>query len=223
MTTDPECLAAYDLWAATYDSIDNPLVAQSAVVLAGHASWFAGASVLELGCGTGRNAAFALSAGAARFVGVDASPGMLEIARQRLKDPRVSLIHADLASGLDGGPFDVALICLVLEHLQDPSLAISAAAKSLAPRGRLIVVELHPALHEAGVGANFRIADREVRLASFRHTAEELSAACGSAGLRVTSVVDHLRSAEALERSRKLARPHYGGRPVLLELVAERP
>jgi len=78
MTHDsaPACAAAYDQWAATYDSIDNPLIAQASTVLASHVATWAGARVLELGCGTGRNARACLAAGARSYVGVDASPGM---------------------------------------------------------------------------------------------------------------------------------------------------
>jgi ubiquinone/menaquinone biosynthesis C-methylase UbiE len=219
------CLAAYDAWASTYDTLDNPLIAQAAVALARHAAWFDGARVLELGCGTGRNAAWALAAGAQRFVGVDASPGMLAVARKRLADPRASWLEAELVRGASlatarGARFDVALICLVLEHVRDVGPVVAAAASALAPAGRLVVLELHPALHELGVGANFRLGDREVRLDSFRHTAEELVLAATAADLSRAEAADHVPSPEALARSAKLAR--YAGRPVLLELVAER-
>ncbi len=219
------CLAAYDAWASTYDVIDNPLVAQAAVVLSRRASWFAGARVLELGCGTGRNAAWALGAGARSFVGVDGSPGMLAVARRRLAEPRVSWIEADLVRGgalaaSGGARFEVALICLVLEHVRDPGPVVSAAASALAPAGRLVVIELHPGLHDLGVGANFRLGDREVRLDSFRHTAGEILLAAGAAGLEGGQAVDHAPSPEALERSAKLAR--YADRPVLLEVMAFR-
>lgn len=225
--TDPlrSCLAAYDAWASTYDAIDNPLVAQAAAALSRRASWFAGARVLELGCGTGRNAAWALGAGARSFVGVDASPGMLAVARERLTDPRASWLEADLVRGgalaaAGGARFEVALLCLVLEHVRDVGPVVSAAASALAPAGRLVVFELHPGLHDLGVGANFRLGDREVRLDSFRHTAGEILLAAEAAGLRGTPAIDHVPSPEALERSAKLAR--YAGRPVLLEVVAER-
>jgi SAM-dependent methyltransferase len=219
------CRAAYDAWASTYDVIDNPVIAQAAVVLSRRASWFAGARVLELGCGTGRNAAWALGAGARSFVGVDASPAMLALARKRLDDPRVSWIEADLLGGgalvaSGGARFDVALICLVLEHFRDAGPVVSAAAAALAPGGHLVVLEMHPHLHELGVGANFRLGEREVRLDSFKHTAEELLLAAGAAGLRNGSAADHVPSPEALERSGKLAR--YAGVPVVLEVVAER-
>jgi len=219
------CLVAYNAWASTYDAIDNPVIAQASVVLSRRANWFAGARVLELGCGTGRNAAWALGAGVRSYIGVDASPGMLAVARKRLEDPRVSWLEADLLRGgelaTSGGAFEVALVCLVLEHFRDVGPIVSAAASALAPAGRLVVLEMHPRLHEMGVGANFRLGDREVRLDSFKHTAEEFLLAAQAAGLRNGSATDHVPSPEALDRSAKLAR--YAGIPVVLEVVAERP
>src|SRR6478672_10113430 len=89
----------YDRWAASYDAADNPLVAMAALAL-GHASrHWAGARVLELGCGTGRNAGPILDAGARQYVGIDGSPAMLARARERLAgDERARFAVADLAA-----------------------------------------------------------------------------------------------------------------------------
>jgi len=222
--TDPTrtaCLAAYDRWAASYDRLDNPLVAQATEALAGRAAWLAGARVLELGCGTGRHAPACLAAGAARYVGVDASPGMLAVARRRLADPRVTWVEADATAVPAGlGPFDVVLICLVLEHFATVDGILAAAAAALAPDGRLLVLELHPGLHDAGVRAHFRAGDEEVRLPSYRHTAGELLAAAARAGLEDAAAIEHRPGPAALARSAKLAR--YRGRAVLLEVSATR-
>src|SRR5262249_4441345 len=152
---------------------DNPLIAQATVALADRAPWLAGARVLELGCGTGRNGRFVLDAGARSFTGVDGSTGMLEVARQKLADPRVRFVEAELVEGARaaGGPFDLALICLVLEHVRDVAAVFGAAAGVLAPGGRLLVLELHPALHARQIGANFRVGEVEYRLPSFAHDA----------------------------------------------------
>jgi SAM-dependent methyltransferase len=209
-----DLLAAYDRWASTYDTIDNPLIAQSAAVLAARRGIFDGAAVLELGCGTARNGVLALAAGARRYVGVDGSPGMLARARERLDDPRARFVLGDLTTPV-GEDFDVALICLVLEHVEGVAPVVAAARAR-----RLLVLELHPDLHAGGVGANFRVGDEEVRLPSVRHDAAELEAAARAAGFREVSARSHLPSPEALARSPKLAR--YAGRPVLLELDATR-
>lgn len=222
MSTDSvrDCFAAYDQWAATYDTIDNPMVAQAVEVLTARAAWLDHARVLELGCGTGRNAALALAAGALAYVGVDGSAGMLAMARARAADPRVTFHHGDLVAPVPGGPFDVVLVCLVLEHVRDVAPVVAAAASALAPSGRLVAIELHPGLHARGVGANFRVADSEVRLPSFAHGAAELIAAAQAAGLPAAVAIPHRPSPAALARSAKLGR--FADLPVLLELSATR-
>jgi malonyl-CoA O-methyltransferase len=211
-----DILSAYDRWAATYDSIDNPLVALSAAVLAERRAFFDGAAVLELGCGTARNGALALAAGARRYLGVDGSPGMLARARERFDDPRASFVRGDLTVEI-GESFDLVLVCLVLEHVPDVAPVLAAAARA-APR--LLALELHADLHAGGVSANFRIGGEEVRLPSHAHPAAELEAAARAAGFRDAFTRAHAPTPEALARSPKLAR--YAGRPALVELEARR-
>jgi SAM-dependent methyltransferase len=221
-----ECLAGYDRWALTYDGIDNPAVALSAEVLKRHLRQVTAAHVLELGCGTGRNGLTCLAAGAQSYAGIDGSPGMIEAARRRIGDARASFFIEDLQAGSfttpgHPGAFDFALVCLVLEHFPDVTPIIAGAAGRLAPGGVLVVIELHPELHERGIRANFRDGDREIFLPSFRHDAGELTVAARGAGLVVSDCRDHEPTAAALAQSPKLAR--YVRRPVLLELVAGRP
>jgi ubiquinone/menaquinone biosynthesis C-methylase UbiE len=219
------CSAGYDLWSATYESMDNPLVALSAAVMDTRRDWMAGADVLELGCGTGRNARTCLAAGARSYLGADASVGMIEEARRRVADPRASFVVADVREGpaaadLGSRTFDLVLVCLVLEHFPRVEGILATAAAVLTRGGRAWLHELHPALHDKGIRAHFRHGDGEVKLPSFRHDAAELTAALEGAGLHPFLCAEHTPSAAALARSRKLAR--YLGQPMLLELAATR-
>lgn len=209
---------AYDLWARSYDAHDNPLVAQSELPLAELTPVLSGKRVLELGCGTGRLAPAILAAGATEYVGVDGSSGMLERART-LQDPRARWLRAELSalppSLID---FDLVLLCLVLEHFEDPFSVLSAAAKALGPAGQLVALELHAELAQRGIGAHFEHQGQTIRLASYPHEASELRTACTQAGLTPTRTTDWFPDAHAVTRSPKLAR--YRGTPVLLELRA---
>jgi ubiquinone/menaquinone biosynthesis C-methylase UbiE len=157
------------------------------------------------------------------YVGIDGSAAMLERARATISDERAAFVEAELGRvslGCDGR-FDLALVCLVLEHLADVGPVLAAAARALAPGGRLLVLELAPSLHARGVGANFRDGDgSERRLPSFRHDADELLAAARAAGFIDAAARTHAPTAAALARSAKLAR--YLGEAVLLELAARR-
>jgi SAM-dependent methyltransferase len=220
-------ISGYDEWAATYDAIDNPLIAQAACELEKRARWFAGASVLELGCGTGRNAAFALAAGARGYLGIDGSCGMLDQARRRMSDQRAQFRLDELIGGAqrargEFGAFDLALISLVLEHFEKVEPIVAAAAESLVPGGRLLIQEIHPELQRLTGGAQYRVAGGgEVHLPSWPHAPEESAWAVRSAGMNEVEVVERMPSEEALARSVKLGR--YRGVRVLSEIAARRP
>lgn len=101
------------------------------------------ARVLDCGVGTGAlsqalirvvKAPFALTA-------VDLSPRMLEQAKQVLQGTDADLIlrQADAeALPYDDNTFDLVMTAHMLEHLVDPSLALSEMVRVLKPGGRLI-------------------------------------------------------------------------------------
>jgi ubiquinone/menaquinone biosynthesis C-methylase UbiE/DNA-binding transcriptional ArsR family regulator len=106
---------------------------------------------LDLGSGTGR--VLELFAGQARRAeGVDASRGMLSVARSRLDglgNPALSVRQADiLALPYRDGEADLVTLHQVLHFLPDPAAAVEEAARVLAPDGQLIVADFAPHAYE---------------------------------------------------------------------------
>jgi ubiquinone/menaquinone biosynthesis C-methylase UbiE len=98
-----------------------------------------GRRVLDLGCGTGRLSAALAEQGIARVWGVDPSPEMLAVAREKLP-PSVGLKQGraeDLP--FRDGWFERVVMWLVV-HLVDRPAAFREIARVLAPAGRLAVV-----------------------------------------------------------------------------------
>ena len=78
--------------------------------------------MLDVGCGSGRVGEHVLEAGAGRYVGVDFSGPMLELARNRLErfGSKVELVEADfLTTPLDGS-FDVILALGFFDYTPQP-------------------------------------------------------------------------------------------------------
>jgi len=96
-----------------------------------------GASVLEIGCGTGQLLA---AMKPARGVGLDLSPRMVEIARSR--NPQLEF-HVGDAERFDpadlGGPFDFVVMSDVLGHLDDVWLALRRLHQVCSPATRVII------------------------------------------------------------------------------------
>ena len=111
----------------------------------------AGASVLEIGCGTGRNLVLAARLHPdARFFGIDVSTEMLTsaisaISRRGLTD-RIRVAHGDGTvfdpEALFGVPsFDHVMISYSLSMIPDWRRVLQAAASHLRPGGRLHIVD----------------------------------------------------------------------------------
>lgn len=103
-------------------------------------------ALLDLGTGTGRILQL-LADRAGRAVGLDANHTMLSVARANLERAGVA---AELRQGDILMPpfprcsFDLIVIHQVLHYLDDPSQALSQAARLLTPGGRLLVVDFAP-------------------------------------------------------------------------------
>jgi len=103
--------------------------------------------LVDLGTGTGRILElFAPRAG--RALGFDLNHAMLNYARMKLD--RAGLSHAQVRHGdlnnvpLPDGAAEAVVLHQVLHFLDDPAGAIAEAARLLAPRGRLLVVDFAP-------------------------------------------------------------------------------
>jgi SAM-dependent methyltransferase len=78
-------------------------------------------SVLDVGGGSARVGEFMLEAGAARYVDVDLSDTMLDLARQRLErfEDRVDLVQGDFLSATLEGPFDIVVALGYFDYIED--------------------------------------------------------------------------------------------------------
>jgi ubiquinone/menaquinone biosynthesis C-methylase UbiE len=97
-----------------------------------------GATVVDVGCGTGRAAA-ELAGRGARAIGVDLDPAMLTAARDRF--PELDLRAADAADlPLGDGEAQGYRADKVYHVLPDPSAALVEARRVLAPGGRIVLL-----------------------------------------------------------------------------------
>jgi len=108
-------------------------------------SWTVG----DLGTGTGHFAA-RIAPFVRGVVAVDGSAEMLEAARARLAGAQnVELREGELeALPVGAGELDVAVLMLVLPYVSEPARVVAEACRTLAPGGRLVVVDLGPHARE---------------------------------------------------------------------------
>ncbi len=146
--------------------------------------WETANRVADLGCGTGRTAAWLLRKGITRIDGVDITPEMLEVARGRALHER--LVEADVRStGLPGGAYDVVVCALVDEHLPELGALYDEARRLLGASGAFVLVGYHPVfIMLTGIPTHFDHADGQpVAIETYVHLPSDHVAAGRAAGL----------------------------------------
>jgi SAM-dependent methyltransferase len=104
----------------------------------------AGMNVLDAACGPGLYADELTRRGAS-VVGFDQSPRMISIAQERVPSARFR-VHdlADPLDWLDPEQFDLVLLALALEYVDDRASALAALRGVLRPDGALVLSRQHP-------------------------------------------------------------------------------
>ena len=181
--------AGYGEWAPTYedtvlDLMDLTLFGRVAV------DWGACARAVDLACGTGRIGVWLKAQGAKAVDGVDLTPGMLALAKE--KQAYDLLRQGDAgATGLETGAYDVATMSLADEHIRDLAPVYKEAARILSSNGRFVLVGFHPHFLMMGVPTHYNNADGEpTSIESYIHLASDHVAAAHGAGFRLEEMVE---------------------------------
>lgn len=190
MTDSREIATAYDRWSESYDAQTNATRDLDELVLRRVIPDLAGQTVVECGCGTGKNSAW-LAPRCERLAGLDFSAGMLRVAKSKVKSRNALFVLADLtepwpvASNVAG----VVLFNLVLEHIDDLRLVFREAARVLRPNGKMALSEYHPSRVSDGKGPVVLDEDGSVihRIPNFLHTLDDYEEAARGCGLNLLS------------------------------------
>lgn len=212
----------YREWAATYedtvqDAMDIALLDELA-----RPAWARVRRAADLGCGTGRTAAWLRRNGVAAVDGVDLTPEMLAVARSRGNHDL--LVQRDVSdTGLEGGAYDLVVASLVDEHLEDLGPLYREAWRLAEPGGSFVLVALHPHfMMLTGMPTHFREPSGEpVALPTHLHLVSDHVAAALETGW----VLHEMREGVIDERwlAIKPKWERYRGHPVSMALGWRRP
>lgn len=180
---------AYNHWSSTYDQDRNLTRDLDRTITRNILASLRCKSVLEMGCGTGKNTALLAEIGEQVFA-FDFSQAMIEKARQKLRAANVSFVVTDLTQRWPCKERTVDLIAcnLVLEHMRDLSLIFAEANRVLVEGGQFFICELHPFRQYQGTKANFQRDQQTTEIEAFVHHLSDFTAAAADAGLSLMSV-----------------------------------
>ncbi|MDB5196414.1 MAG: class SAM-dependent methyltransferase, partial [Flaviaesturariibacter sp.] len=127
---------AYNQWSETYDAVENRTRDLDQTALQTVVGPLSLDTVLELGCGTGKNTSWLMQQ-ANSVLAVDFSEGMLLKAAEKISGANVRFQQADITKpwGFGTDNYDLATCNLILEHIEDLAPVFSEAAKALKTGG----------------------------------------------------------------------------------------
>jgi ubiquinone/menaquinone biosynthesis C-methylase UbiE len=180
---------AYDDWSQTYDTDENLTRDLDQQILQETLANQRFDSILEIGCGTGKNTAFLTQIGA-RVHALDFSEGMIAKVTGKVKAENVKFSVADLTHTwpCENAAYDLIVCNLVLEHIEDLSFIFSEASRVLAQRGKFLINELHPFRQYEGKQARFQGAAGVIEIPAFIHHISDFLNAALSNGLRLVKL-----------------------------------
>jgi len=182
----------YGAWAPTYeDTVQDAMDVELLDALT--ELDVDGATVADLGCGSGRTGAWLHAHGAEAIDGADVTPEMLEMARAG--GVFRTLVEADVGrTGLPEQGYDVVATSLVDEHLADLRPLYAEAARLLRPGGTYAIVGFHPHfIMASGMPTHFDDAHGEpVAIVTHVHQLSDQVAAAHAAGFRLAELRERL-------------------------------
>ncbi|AFK18357.2 alkanonic acid methyltransferase [Haloferax mediterranei ATCC 33500] len=138
----------YTRWARLYDTLARRAPGSGTVrsEAADALALSPGDTVVEMGCGTGANLSYLAErvGPEGTVVGIDFSPGVLAVARERVREyPNVRLVRADATRPpIQKHAPDAVLATFVSGMFSDPAAVVSSWADLVGPGGRLCLVDL---------------------------------------------------------------------------------
>lgn len=183
---------AYDIWASQYDTNQNKTRDLEGVALRAALAELSFNSVLEIGCGTGKNTTWLLQK-AEQITAVDLSDEMLARAKAKITSHKVTFIQADITQGWTfcNNQYDLISFSLVLEHIEHLDPIFKKVNDALAPGGYIYMGELHPFKQYTGTKARFDTDEGCQVVPCFNHHISDFVQAARQHGLKLLDVNEH--------------------------------
>ena len=181
----------YAGWQPSYEAVVQDMMDLRILDLISTVKWEESKQVADLGCGTGRTAAWLVAKGVRVIDGVDLTPEMLAQARHRRLHRH--LFEADVRSTpLETGVYDLAICSLVDEHLPELGALYREAGRLLGAGGTFVVVGYHTFfIMGSGMPTHFNDSDgRPVAIETYVHLPSEHMAAARSAAFTATELLE---------------------------------
>jgi SAM-dependent methyltransferase len=210
----------YAEWARTYDAVVQDEMDLRLLARLGEVEWVAAGHVLDLACGTGRIGQWLRAQGVGRLDGLDFTPAML--ARARARGVYDRLLEGDVrATGLPDASYDLALMVLADEHLDELGTLYREVARITTAGGHFVLVGYHPHFMLNGIPTHFNREDGQpVAIETYVHLMSDHVKAAQRGGWSLIELEEGLVDQAWVAKKPKWAR--YEHHPVSFAAVWQR-
>lgn len=178
--------SAYNIWAHNYDEDKNLTRDLDAIIVRKEFSEKRFTSILEIGCGTGKNTIF-FSEIADKVYAIDFSEGMIEKAKDKIKSHKVNFKRADITRKwpIENSTIELIFCNLILEHIENLDFIFSEANRCLKQKGKFFINELHPFRQYEGKKATFENDGKTTQIDAFVHHISDFTNAAVNNGFKL--------------------------------------
>lgn len=178
--------SAYNKWSTTYDEDTNLTRDLDLIIMSKTFSGTKFNSVLEIGCGTGKNTEL-LSRIAKKVYAFDFSEEMISKAKEKVKSKNVVFTQADITLKwlIEKNTIELVTCNLILEHIENLDFIFTEANRCLKEKGKFFINELHPFRQYDGKKAAFVNAGKTTEIDAFVHNISDFTNAAINNGFKL--------------------------------------
>lgn len=196
--------AAYDLWAADYDSQpDNMMLAWDEEIFSSliNTMDLHNKIIADIGCGTGRHWKKIYDRQAQKLIGFDVSEGMLSMLKQKFPESETyHLLNGELKE-LENQSCDIIFSTLTIAHIKNAKEALHEWNRILKAGGEIIITDYHPTALAKGGRRTFNYHGKTIAVKNYVHSIAKLKGIARQLDLEVIHFIE-----KSIDES---AKPYY--------------
>lgn len=183
---------AYNNWSETYDEDSNLTRDLDAEIVRKEFINSRFNSILEVGCGTGKNTTLFSQIGD-KIYALDFSEGMISQAREKVQGKNITFIQTDITQtwSIENNSVDLVTCNLILEHIENLEFIFSESNRCLKSGCKLFINELHPFRQYEGKKATFFKNGKSIAIDAFIHNVSDYLNAAKSNGFKLQKLDEH--------------------------------
>jgi ubiquinone/menaquinone biosynthesis C-methylase UbiE len=180
---------AYNNWSHQYDTNHNKTRDLEAVALQTTLSNMRFDNCLEIGCGTGKNTSWLLTRATA-ITAIDISEAMLAKAKEKITNPQVQFIQADITAEwlFANKQYQLVTCSLVLEHIENLESVFKKIASATDAGALVYIGELHPFKQYNGSKARYETENGVQIVTCFNHHITDFTLAATANGFELLQI-----------------------------------